>query len=221
MKIWNQLRVRPRLLLAVGVGLGAAWFWPAHWSPMMRGLLSWNLGVWLYLALVFRMMRAADQQHVQTNARAQADGIATVLLLAVLGALASLGAITLELSQLQRGLITEQTWPYLLLALATVAGSWLLLPVEFALAYASLYHTGADRPHGLEFPGEFPKGEQHPGYIDFMYFSVTLAATSQTSDVAVSARPMRRLVLLHAMLSFLFNTGVLALAINILAGLIK
>lgn len=221
MKIWNQLRVRPRLLLALGVGLAAAWLWPAHWSAMTRGLVSWNLGVWLYLALVFRMMQVADQQHVQTNARAQADGIGTVLLLAVLGALASLGAITLELTQLQRGLMTEQTWPYLLLALVTVAGSWLLLPVEFALAYASLYHTGADRPHGLEFPGEFPKGEQHPGYIDFMYFSVTLAATSQTSDVAVSARPMRRLVLLHAMLSFLFNTGVLALAINILAGLIK
>ncbi|MEJ6004505.1 DUF1345 domain-containing protein [Paucibacter sp. AS339] len=221
MKLWAQLRLRPRLLLAAGCGLASALLWPAHLPPLTRGLLSWNLAVWLYLLLVFLMMRVADQHHVQSKARAQADGIGAVLLLAVLGALASLGAMALELTQLQHGLITAQTWPYLLLALATVAGSWLLLPVEFALAYASLYHTGADRPHGLEFPGRFPNDEQHPGYIDFMYFSVTLAATSQTSDVAVSARPMRRLVLLHAMLSFLFNTGVLALAINILAGLIK
>ncbi len=221
MKLWQQLRVRPRLLVALSAGLGAAWLWPAHCSPVTRGLLSWNLGVWLYLALVLRMMLTAQPQHIQSHARAQADGVGTVLLLAVLGALASLGAMTLELKHLEQGLGAEDTWPYLILSLATVAGSWLLLPVEFALAYASLYHTGADRPHGLEFPGEFPKGEQHPGYIDFMYFSVTLAATSQTSDVAVSARPMRRLVLLHAVLSFLFNTGVLALAINILAGLIK
>jgi uncharacterized membrane protein len=102
----------------------------------------------------------------------------------------------------------------LLLAVSTVAGSWLLLPVEFALAYASLFHAGHG-PHGLEFPGN----DAQPGYTDFRYLAVTVAATSQTSDVAVSARPMRRLVLLHAVLSFVFNTSVLALTINILAGL--
>jgi uncharacterized membrane protein len=112
--------------------------------------------------------------------------------------------------------LAGQGWPYLLLAVSTVAGSWLLLPVEFALAYASLFHAGHG-PHGLEFPGN----DAQPDYMDFMYFAVTLAATSQTSDVAVSARPMRRLVLLHAVLSFAFNTGVLALTINILAGLIS
>ena len=89
--------------------------------------------------------------------------------------------------------------------------------MEFALAYASLYYGADGKPHGLDFPGK----EEHPDYTDFMYFAVTLAATSQTSDVAVSTRPMRRLVLLHAVLSFVFNTSVLALTINILAGLIS
>jgi len=206
--------LRPRLLSAVAAGIAVASIWPGELPLLTRGLLGWNAGVWLYLALVMHMMLKSDHAHLQRNAKAQADSTGAVLLLAVAGAVVSLGAIALEMSQLQRGL---QAWPHLLLSISTVTGSWLLLPVEFALAYASLYHRGATGPHGLEFPGD----EGDPDYIDFMYFSVTLAATSQTSDVAVSARPMRRLVLLHAALSFAFNTSVLALLINILAGLIK
>ena len=220
MRLFRQLRLRPRLLLGLlaGVlaGMVAPSFWPTPLPVLTRCLLGWNVGVWMYLLLALRMMLRSDHLHLQRQARAQADGMAMVLLLAVAGALASLGAIGMELSHVHHGLSSEQGWPYLLLAVSTVAGSWLLLPVEFALAYASLFHAGHG-PHGLEFPGN----DAQPDYMDFMYFAVTLAATSQTSDVAVSARPMRRLVLLHAVLSFVFNTGVLALTINILAGLIS
>jgi len=139
-----------------------------------------------------------------------------VLMLAAVGALASLGALAMELSQVRHGHNVVQGWPYLMLALATVAGSWLLQPVEFALAYARRYQCGDNSPHGLEFPGS---GEP-PDYMDFLYFAITLAATSQTSDVVVSSPRMRRLVLLQALLSFVFNTGLLALSINILASLL-
>jgi len=212
MRRWlEQLRLRPRLLLALAAGTGAGLLAPSEWAPATRMLVGWNTGVWLYLLTVLQMMLQADHEHVQRKSLAQADGVGAVLLLAAAGALASLGAITLQLRQADHQTAT------LALALLTVIGSWLLLPVEFALAYASLYHRGGQGPHGLEFPGL----ESTPDYTDFMYFAVTLAATSQTSDVAVSARPMRRLVLLHALLSFIFNTGVLALTINILAGMIK
>lgn len=212
MRRWlEQLRLRPRLLLALAAGTGTGLLAPSEWAPATRMLVGWNAGVWLYLLSVMQMMLQADHEHVQRKSLAQADGVGAVLLLAAAGALASLGAITLQLRQADHQSAT------LALALLTVIGSWLLLPVEFALAYASLYHRGSHGPHGLEFPGL----ETAPDYTDFMYFAVTLAATSQTSDVAVSARPMRRLVLLHALLSFIFNTGVLALTINILAGMIK
>ncbi|MDN3921856.1 DUF1345 domain-containing protein [Roseateles violae] len=210
----NWLRLRPRLSSAIVAGLLLGLLWPAAMPVLTRCLIGWTGGVWLYLLLALHMMLRADHAHLQRNAKAQADSIGAVLLLAIAGAIASLGAIALELAQLRPGLAAA-AWPHLLLAIATVSGSWLLLPVEFALAYASLYHRGKDTPHGLEFPGD----EADPDYMDFMYFSVTIAATSQTSDVAVSARPMRRLVLLHAALSFVFNTSVLALTINLLAGL--
>lgn len=219
MTLWQQLRMRPRLLASIAVGAALGCLWPTALPAITRALLGWTCGVWTYLVLIFLLMHRADAQHLKQRAQAQNDGVVAVLLLAIVGALASLAAIALELSQVRHGLNIVQGWPYLLLAVATVAGSWMLLPAEFALAYASLYHRGTG-PHGLEFPGLSDKGEL-PDYTDFLYFSVTLAATSQTSDVAVSARPMRRLVLVQAVLSFVFNTGVLALTINVLAGLIS
>jgi uncharacterized membrane protein len=212
----DWLRLRPRLASAMFGGLLLGCAWPGELLLLTRALIGWNAGVWLYLALALHMMIQSNHDHLQRNAKAQAESMGVVLLLAIAGAIASLGAIGLELAQLHAGFKAREAWPHLLLAIATVSGSWMLLPVEFALAYASLYHRGKDSPHGLEFPGS----QDDPDYLDFMYFSVTLAATSQTSDVAVSARPMRRLVLLHALLSFVFNTSVLALTINILAGLI-
>jgi uncharacterized membrane protein len=206
--------MRPRLLVGVLAGAGLALFWPAELPWLARLLLGWTIGVWIYLVLLLGLLWRTPAAAVQAHARALADGAGVMLLLAVCGALASLAALTLELHQARQ---SGSSWPYLLLALFTVAGSWLLLPAEFTLAYASLYHRGPGHAHGLEFPGE----DGPPDYGDFFYFAVTLAATSQTSDVVVSARPMRRLVLLQALLSFVFNTGLLALSINILGGLLS
>ena len=85
------------------------------------------------------------------------------------------------------------------------------------------------KPGGLDFPGtderadenadENANDESAPSYSDFLYFSLTIAATAQTSDVSVTTRAMRKLVVSHAVVSFAFNTMVLALAINIAAGM--
>ncbi|MDR7272300.1 putative membrane protein [Pelomonas saccharophila] len=215
MKLWTQLRLRPRLLTAILVGSALAAAWPGMMSLQTRLLIGWNLVIWIYLPLALWMMLGrAGSTDVQANARRLNEGVRVILVLAVLGALASLAAITLELQAARQ----QHDPRYVLLALTTVAGSWLLLPVEFGIAYASLYHGGGKASHGLEFPGE---EEGPPDYGDFLYFSITVAATSQTSDVCVSSRAMRRLVLVQALLAFVFNTGVLALSINILAGLIS
>lgn len=215
MKLWTQLRLRPRLLTAILVGSALATAWPGMMSLQTRLLIGWNLVVWIYLPLVLWMMLGrAGSIDVQSRAQRLNEGVVTMLVLAALGALASMAAITLELQAARQ----QHDPRYVLLALTTVAGSWLLLPVEFGIAYASRYHSGGKAGHGLEFPGE---DEGPPDYGDFLYFSITVAATSQTSDVCVSSRPMRRLVLVQSLLAFVFNTGVLALSINILAGLIS
>lgn len=215
MKLWTQLRLRPRLLTAILVGSAMAAAWPGMMSLQTRLLVGWNLVVWIYLPLALWMMLGrAGSVDIQSRAQRLNEGVVTMLVLAALGALASMAAITLELQAARQ----QHDPRYVLLALTTVAGSWLLLPVEFGIAYASRYHSGGKAGHGLEFPGD---DEGPPDYGDFLYFSITVAATSQTSDVCVSSRAMRRLVLVQALLAFVFNTGVLALSINILAGLIS
>ena len=105
--------------------------------------------------------------------------------------------------------------PHVLFAIGTVTGGWLLVPTLFTLTYASAYHRGARA--GLRFPDIDPNFR--PGYSDFLYFAFTIAVASQTADVSVTQPAMRRLVLLQSVLSFAFNTAVLALTINIAASL--
>ena len=212
----KQLRTRPRLIASAAAGLAAVWLLPGSLPPPERAVMAWNAAVWLYLLLVWIDMSRLDQGRLRQRAVEHADGASVVLMIAVVTSAACLAAVVTELAA-ARAAHAVYTLRHLVLALATLVGSWLLLPTEFALAYASRYYD-ADAP-GLDFPE--PKGapEAEPNYVDFLYFSMTIAATSQTSDVAVATRGMRSLVLVHSVLSFSFNTLVLALAINLAAGL--
>lgn len=207
---------RPRMTAACLAGAGAGWLAPATLHPVSRALVGWNVGVWLYLGLVAWMMFRADHHRLEKNAQLHSEGAAVVLLLVVGAVVASMVAILAELAHTPSG--TARDAGRLVFAGATVVGSWLLLPVEFTLQYASLYHRD-DPEGGLRFPDSQP-GFQ-PDYSDFLYFAFTIAVASQTADVAVSGRPLRRLVLLHSVLSFAFNTAILALSVNVAASLVR
>lgn len=217
----EQLRARPHLLVSalVGVAAGAV---IADVNLVTRLLIGWNIAVWLYLAQAFWIMSRNDHHHLRRTAIAQAEGAGAVLAMVMIAALASMAAIAVELAT-AKGAPRDQAMPHVLLALVTVAGSWLLLPTLFALSYASLYYQ---HPHGqgLLFPTHQPAEHEPsaapPAYWDFLYFSFTIAVASQTADVAITGTLLRRLVLLQSVLSFAFNTAILALTINIAAGLL-
>jgi uncharacterized membrane protein len=210
----SHVRTRPRMAIATAVGVAAALLAPDIAHATTRALIGWNTGVWLFLALVGSMMLRADHEHLRRNAIAQAEGAPVVLTLVVVAAVFSIVAIVVELSAAKQG--AHHAVPHILFALATVAGSWLLLPTLFAMNYASLYYR-TQHGSGLQFPD--PDKTFKPDYADFLYFSFTIAVASQTADVAITSRPMRRLVLLQAILSFVFNTTILAFTINIAASL--
>jgi uncharacterized membrane protein len=108
---------------------------------------------------------------------------------------------------------------HIALVAITLLASWLMVHTTFAFRYAHEYYSrdagGADFDRGLEFPGE-----KKPDYLDFVYFALVLGMTFQVSDVQITARKMRRLAAVHGLLSFLFNTIILALTVNIAAGLV-
>jgi len=213
--IKTHVRVRPRMLIAAVIGVLAGIAVPDVSGAVTRSLLGWNIGVWLYLLLVAQTMFRADHGHLRKAALAHAEGAATVSAAVVAAALASLAAIVLELAA-AKAAGTPHALPQVALTLVTVIGSWLLLPMLFTLNYASLYYRGDSR-EGLHFPGS--NELFRPNYVDFLYFSFTIAVALQTADVAITSKSMRLMALVHSVLSFVFNTTILAFLVNIAAGL--
>ncbi len=109
----------------------------------------------------------------------------------------------------------------LFMAALAVIQSWLLIHTVFTLRYAHVFYRSEQEADvegsggGLIFPGG-----HYPDYQDFAYFSFVVGMTCQVSDVNITSRSMRRLALLHGLLSFAFNTVILALSINIISGLL-
>lgn len=210
-----HLRAHPHLVASLLVGAAVALLLPEPYVARTRALVGWNAAVWVYLALAAWVMLRADAGRVRRVAQAQAEGAATVLVMVIVAALVSLAGTVLELSAAKLP-GTPAAWPHLVLALSTVIGSWLLLPTVFALNYASLYFANT-HSEGLQFPQQ--GANFSPDFGDFLYFAFTIAVASQTADVSVTSRRMRRWVLLQSVLSFVFNTAILAFTINVAASL--
>ena len=216
-RLMLHVRARPRLFGTLVGGAAVGLLLPNALSSLTRALIGWNTAVWLYLALVFAMMLRADHHHLRRVAAVHAEGAVAVTTAAVCAVVASFSAFVIELAAARaQGHVTALG--HLAFAVLTLAGSWLLLPALFAQTYASLYYRDVHpgKPgRGMDFPGD----ETDPDYADFLYFALTIAATSQTSDVAVTTREVRRWVTVQSLIAFGFNTALLALAINIAAGL--
>nr|WP_064712228.1 DUF1345 domain-containing protein [Rhizobium bangladeshense] len=178
-------------------------------------LFGWNASAGVFIALSWRKMLRATVESIRKRAE-DLDFSDTVLLALSIGAaLASIAGIGLELHS-----IKEATPDVALVraggAVLTILISWVFLHTLFTIHYAHYFYGGADDEGGLKFPD----GIDEPRYWDFLYFSFTIGVAAQTADVAVSSTSMRKLTLLHAVLSFLFNTTILALAINVGASLL-
>lgn len=190
----------------VVVGLVAATSMPwqlallAGWSVASAVFVAW---VWLALG---RLDGAATRRHATRE-----DPSRTTADLVLLGsAVMSLAGVALAL--LKGAAAPSLSQPANALALATVASSWGAIHTVFALRYADLYYR---RHGGVEWNGA---GE--PDYRDFAYLAFTIGMTFQVSDTAITTRTMRRTVLRHALLSYLFGVVIIAATINAIVGLV-
>jgi uncharacterized membrane protein len=187
---------------------------PAEWRIAARALVGWDAGVAVYLAVAFWTMAQGSTQRMRRQATIEDEGKSIILTLTSAAALASIAAIVIELSGAKG---TQPAGSALLLAILTILLSWAFIHTIFALHYAhEFFGEGSDRQEGgLDFPG---KG--NPDYWDFVYFSFVIGMTFQVSDVAVTSKVIRRLVVSHGIVSFVFNTALLALMVNIAANAI-
>ena len=201
---------RPRTFIAVGIGIIAFLLLPGSLRLVSRLLIGWDVIVAAYLVLVYSMMTNSDHSRIRRTAILHDDGRFVILMVTALGAFASIAAIVSELG-------THRGVPELTIAMATIALSWAAVHTTFALHYAHEYYRGT-QPGGLQFPS----GDQHDhaDYWDFVYFSFVIGMTAQVSDVGITDRTIRRTVTAHGIVSFIYNTALLALTVNIAAGAI-
>jgi uncharacterized membrane protein len=202
---------RPRTFSSVAIAVVAFFLLPGSLRLVSRLLISWDIFVTCYLVLAYIMMFRCGLGHIRRNAVLQDDGRFLILLVTALGAFASIAAIVFELSGTHRNALQ------LTLATVTIALSWAAVHTTFALHYAHDYYRGA-KPGGLQFPS----GDEHDhaDYWDFVYFSFVIGMTAQVSDVGITDKTIRRTATAHGIISFVFNTALVALMVNIAASAI-
>ena len=219
--LWRSIRMRPRLYLGTLAGLVMMLALPHTLSTAMRATLAWNVGGLAYLLSTFRLMQGAHIESIRARATRQDDGRVAILAVILLAIAASFGAIASLINE-AKAASEMLKLAYLALAALTIFVSWTVTQIAFTLHYAHEYYApltvGAkpgDTSAGLIFPADTA-----PDFWVFFYFATSIGATSQTSDVAIKSKSLRRLVTVHAVVSFFFNTTVLALTINLAASLI-
>jgi uncharacterized membrane protein len=197
-------------LLGIVVGVVS----PSTVQVAGRALFGWDVAVAAYLGVTLWLMSHATVAHIRRRAKTEDEGKSIILALIVAASLATIGAIVMVLAGTKG---QEPTRLVLLLAVVTILLSWAFIHTIFAVHYAHEYFgEGSDQQiGGLEFPGK-----DEPDYWDFMYFSFVIGMTFQVSDVVVTSKIIRRLVVTHGIVSFIFNTALLALMVNIAASAI-
>jgi uncharacterized membrane protein len=203
-----------RLLLAVTLGVATAVLMPKGPGWAVRSVAGWDVSSLTLLIISWVIIGRAD--HVETKRRAGAEdpGRHVVWLLVLMSCLISLFA---SAGVLRRAKALEPAWGELLavLCLVAVATAWALTHTVYTLHYAHLYYRDVAKEGGLQFPTP----DAPPDDRDFAYFSFTIGMCFQTSDVTITERRFRRSVLVHAVISFAYNSVVLALALNLFFGL--
>lgn len=213
------LRHTPLMLaMFIGAALGGLLALTARdLAPITRALIAWDGAVAAYLLAVLLQTRGVGSQHMIAHAADVDEGRYFVLFVSLAAVLASLTAIALELRSDHEAGMTKNV--YTAFVFVTVALSWLFVHTSFAKHYAHEFYgpgeNGAIRK-GLIFPGS-----EDPDFADFFHFALVIGVAAQTADIQISAKPIRRVVTLHGVLAFVFNTVILALTISLAADVFK
>jgi uncharacterized membrane protein len=216
------IRHRPRIYICALVVVLVYFATPHDIREATRALIAWNVGAFLFIALVGWMAAHATAQSCRAHAALEDENQWVLLVVGTGAACAALAAIIAEL-----GAVKDMTGfnkaAHIALTGGTIVSAWTFIHLLFALHYAHQYYADDDGDPatpppsraGLQFPGDEP-----PTFGDFFYYSFVIGCACATADVNTISRVMRRTTLAHGVFAFFFNTVVLALTINIGAGLV-
>jgi uncharacterized membrane protein len=181
-------------------------------SIMVRLAISWIIASGLYVLSTFLMMYFSTKENIAHLSEKEDDGAIFILLIILLGSITSLVIIVMIMTGM-KSLMVSDTAKVISLVSLTYLSSWLLIHTAFTLHYAHVYYQDYEKTK--KPPLIFP-ATTHPNYIDFLYFSLIIGITCQTSDVSIASTRTRALAIIQGLNSFVFNTTLLVLTINLI-----
>jgi uncharacterized membrane protein len=215
-RLGRVMLARRRLAASIVAGVVLFIVLPAHLRPVTRVLMAWDLTALIYVVFALAMVSRSTVETCHRRAALYDESDWVIVALVVASAAASFAAIFAELAVVK----TAAGAPALSLAVTglTIMLSWTFTHMVFTLHYANLYYMPHPdgHPGGLDFPGHRP-----PDYRDFIYYSFVIGCASQTGDINTVSHAMRRITLIHGIVSFAFNTAILALMVNVSASLLN
>ena len=220
-RVLGPFAPRPRLTVSIIIGLAVGlgtWLFASEMCGSTSLILGWDALSFAFLGSMLSTWFKHDTADIRHQAARDDNGREIISTLVILSAAASVWAVGMELSLAKdaHGLLKAT---HIVLAFVTVVLSWLMVQLIFTLHYAHEYYgvdadDGARDQGGIEFPG---KGE--PDYWDFLYFAVVIGVACATADADFTSKGLRRLGTIHSLVAFAFNTIIVALTINLTAGL--
>jgi uncharacterized membrane protein len=207
-------RAVTRIVLSGTAGV-VAWLASSTLFPYpATALVGWDMASLVLLSLMWSVIVPATAKSTQSRAGAEDPGRTLVYVIVVLTSAVSLLAATMVVHQ-ARTLPPDLSRAVLALCLATVALAWTLTHTAFAMRYARLYYRAdSEGVGGMDLPGGVP-----PTYFDFAYVAFTIGMCFQVSDVCITSRQLRKAVLLHAVISFGYNSVILAFVLQLVFGM--
>lgn len=212
---WDLISTRSRLSILGLFGLGVFFLLSPELAMPVRLVVSWIAAGSIYLLLTYVMMFYSTEENILELSNKEDAGAGIILLITILASIVSLIAIVIILKGV-KGLKTEDVLEHVVLVLLAFITSWLLVQTAFTLHYAHAYYLEFEK---TKTPPLIFEGKLRPVYIDFLYFAMVIGMTCQTADVNIANSRMRFWAMIQGATSFIFNTSLLALGINLIAGL--
>jgi uncharacterized membrane protein len=204
-----------RLFGSIAIGLLVFLLLPKVGLPVPRGFFAWDVGVICFLASVYWMVWHSDAASIRQQSATQDEGRNLVLIGAIGAVVISVAVILVWLSgEMSAGRPPARD---LALVFLTIPLSWMFIHTIFMLHYAHEFyaeHRGAGG--GLRFPGD-----DQPDYWDFVYFAFGVGMAAQVADVTVTSKPVRHIVMIHSVVSFIFNVTLIAMTVSIIGDAIS
>ncbi|HVZ57601.1 MAG TPA: DUF1345 domain-containing protein [Chitinophagaceae bacterium] len=213
----NRLHAITKVLLALAAGLAGYLLIPMPGADRLtRFMTGWDIFSFVLLSMYWWVFYTTPPIHIRRQATRQDTSRVVIFVMILISTTASMLAVVLLLTA--RHETAAQKTLHLAMAIIGMTFSWSLVHTVFSVRYAHMYYAD-HRTHpdthagGLDFPDE-----DKPDFVDFAYFSFVLGMTFQVSDVSISSRRIRRMVLWHSLISFGYNAVIIALTINVVAG---